>query len=172
MSGGVVLLHPSPFFSHVVAAPCLSQSKAKDVLLPVCFFVSVSPLHAVLVSVVPKRRRPHAHAAGVSVVPKRRRPPRPCGGGLGGPKAEEAPYAHVAGVWVVPKRRRPPRPCGGGPKTEEAPMPRGPQWSQSGGGPHTHVVEASVVPKRRRPPHPCGGGLGGPKTEETPTPMR
>ena len=32
-----------------------------------------------------------AHAVGASVVPKRRRPPRPCGGGLGGPKANEAP---------------------------------------------------------------------------------
>ena len=34
--------------------------------------------------------RPLAHAVGASVVPKRRRPPRPCGGGLGGPKTKEA----------------------------------------------------------------------------------
>ena len=34
---------------------------------------------------------PFAHAVGASVVRKRSRPPRPCGGGLGGPKAKEAP---------------------------------------------------------------------------------
>ena len=50
-------------------------------------------------------------------------------------------------------------------------MPRGPEWSQNGGGPHAHVVEASVVPKWRRPPRPCGKGLGGPKMEEAPSHM-
>ena len=50
--------------------------------------------------------RPLAHAAGASVVPKRERPPRPCGGGLGGPKAKEAP----------------------------APMRRGPRWSVATAG--------------------------------------
>ena len=72
---------------------------------------------------------PLAHAVEASVVPKRRRPPRPCGGGLGAPKAKEAPSP-------IPKRRRPPRPCGGGlggPKAKEAPSPMrwGPAWSQS-----------------------------------------
>ena len=62
---------------------------------------------------------PLTHAVGASVVPKRRRPPRPCGGGLGGPKTKEAP----------------------------APMRWGPRWSQSEGGPLAHAVGASVVPK-------------------------
>ena len=30
----------------------------------------------------------------------------------------------------------------------------------------------AVVPKRRGPPRLCAGGLGGPKAEEAPTPMR
>ena len=34
---------------------------------------------------------PLADAAGASLIPKRRRPARPRGGGLGGPKTEEAP---------------------------------------------------------------------------------
>ena len=34
---------------------------------------------------------PLAHAVGASVVSKRRRLPRPCDGGLGGPKMKEAP---------------------------------------------------------------------------------
>ena len=76
--------------------------------------------------------------------PKRRRPPRPCGGGLGGPKAKEAP----------------------------SPMRWGPPWSQSEGGPLAHEVGASVVPKRRRPSPQCSGGLGGPKAKEAPSPMR
>ena len=60
-----------------------------------------------------------ARATGASVVPKRRRPPRPCGGGLGGPKAKEAP----------------------------SPMLRGPRWFQSEGGPPADAVRASVIPK-------------------------
>ena len=66
---------------------------------------------------------------GGSVVPKRRRSPRPCGGGLGGPKAKEAP----------------------------SPMRRGPWWSQSEGGLLADVARASVIHKRKRPPRPCGG---------------
>ena len=62
---------------------------------------------------------PHAHAVGASVVPKRWRLQRPCGGGLGGPKAKEAP----------------------------TPTRWGPRWSQSEGGPHAHAVGASVVPE-------------------------
>ena len=62
---------------------------------------------------------PLAHAVGASVVPKRRRPPRPCGGGLGDPKAKEAP----------------------------SPMRWGPRWSQKEGGPLAHAVVASVIPK-------------------------
>ena len=34
---------------------------------------------------------PRAHAARGSVLPKRKRPPRPCSGGLSGPKVKEAP---------------------------------------------------------------------------------
>ena len=136
---------------------------------------------------------PLAHAMGASVVPKRRRPPRPCVGGLGGPKAKEAPspmqwgpwwsqseggpLAHAVVAWVVPKRRRPPRPCGaglGGSKAKEAPSPtrRGPRWSQSEGGPLAVAAGAAMTPKRWRPPRPCSGGTGGPKAEEAPTPMR
>ena len=79
-------------------------------------------------------RGPLTHVAGVHVVPKRSRPPRPCGGGLGGPKAKEAP----------------------------SPPWRGPRWSQSERGRLNHAAGASVVPKRRRPSRPCGGGPGGP----------
>ena len=82
-----------------------------------------------------------AHAAGASVVPKRWGPPRPCGGGLGDPKAKEV------GALVIPKRRRPPRPRRGAlsdPKAKEAPSPMrwGPRWSQSQGGPLAHAVGA------------------------------
>ena len=62
---------------------------------------------------------PLAHEAGASVVPKRRRPPRPCVGGLGGSKTEEAP----------------------------SPMRRGPRWSQNEGGQPDHAAGASEVPK-------------------------
>ena len=51
-------------------------------------------------------------------------------------------------------------------------MRRGTRWSQSGGGPLAHAAGASVLPNRGRPPHPCGEGLGGPKAEEAPSPMR
>ena len=61
---------------------------------------------------------PHAHAVGASVAPKRWRPPRPCGGGLGDPKAKEAP----------------------------SPMRRRPRWSQSDGGPLAHAAGAPMVP--------------------------
>ena len=77
---------------------------------------------------------PLAHVAGAPVVPKLRRSPRPCGGGLGGPKAKEAP----------------------------PPMRRGPRWSQSEGGPLAHAAGSPVVPKRRRSPRRCGEGLGDP----------
>ena len=142
-----------------------------------------------------------AHAAGASVVPKRRRPPRPCGGGLGDPKAKEVPspmcrgprwsqsgggpLAHEGG----PRCEGGPLPHAvlGGPKAKEAPSPmrHGSRWSQSKGEAHVHAVGASVVPKRRRsprpsggvqkrrrPPRPCGGGLGGPKAKEAASPMR
>ena len=46
--------------------------------------------HEAYASPVPMRRRPQAHVVGASVVPKRWRPPGPCGGGLSGPKVEEA----------------------------------------------------------------------------------
>ena len=85
---------------------------------------------------------PHAREVGASVVPKQKRPPRPCGGGLGGPKAKEA-----------------------------SPMQWAPRWSQSEGGPLAHAVGASVVPKRRRPHHVCGGGAGDSKAKEAPMPM-
>ena len=52
---------------------------------------------------------PLPHVVGAEVVSNFTGPRRPCGGGLGGPKTEEAP-----------------RPCSGGlggPKTEEAPTP-------------------------------------------------
>ena len=68
----------------------------------------------------PNKAGPLADLEGASVIPKHKRPPRPCGGGLGGPKAKEAP--------VVPKRRRPPRPCGGAsviPKRRRPPRPCG-----------------------------------------------
>ena len=84
-----------------------------------------------------------AHAVGASVVPKQRRPPRPCGGGLRGPKTKEAPSN----------------------------TRRGPRWSQSEGSPLAHAAGASVIPKQRRPTRPCGGGLGGPKAKEAPSPM-
>ena len=60
-----------------------------------------------------------AHAVGDLVVPKQMSSPRPCGGGLSGPKAKEAP----------------------------SPMRWGPRWSQSEGGPLAHAAGASVVPK-------------------------
>ena len=59
-------------------------------------------------------RGPLAHEAGASVVPKRRRPPRPCGGGLGGPKPKEA----------------------------RSPMRWEPQWSLNGWGPLAHAESA------------------------------
>ena len=95
-----------------------------------------------------------------SVNPKRRRPPRLSGGGLGGPKAQEAPSP----------QRRGPR-C---PKAKEAPSPqrRGPRWSQSQRGPLAPAAGASVVPKRRRPPRLNGGGLGDPRAKEAPSPQR
>ena len=62
---------------------------------------------------------PLAHAAGASVVPKPWRPPRPCGGGLAGPKEKEAP----------------------------SPMQWGPRWSPNDGGPLAHAAGPSVVPK-------------------------
>ena len=67
----------------------------------------------------PSERGPLAHAAGASVVPKRRRPPRPCGGGLGGPKAKEA----------------------------RSPMQWGPRWSANEGGSLAHAARPLVVPK-------------------------
>ena len=78
------------------------------------------------------------------MVPKPRRPPRLSGGGLDGPKAEEAP----------------------------SPQRRGPRWSQSGGGPLALAEGASMVPKRRSLPHLSGGGLGGPEAKEAPSPQR
>ena len=48
----------------------------------------------------------------------------------------------------------------------------GPRWSHSRGGPLAHAAGASEVPKRNDPLCACGGGLGGPKAEETPLPMR
>ena len=61
-------------------------------------------------------------------------------------------------------------------------MRREPRWSQNGGRPVSHAVAASValahaaralvVPKRTRPPRPCAAGLGGPKVQEAPSPMR
>ena len=36
-------------------------------------------------------RGPLTHAVRASEFPKRKRPPRPCSGGLGGPKAKGAP---------------------------------------------------------------------------------
>ena len=62
---------------------------------------------------------PDTHALAVSLVRKRRMPLRPCGGGFGGPKTEEAPRA-----------------CGGGlrgPQMKEHPTPmrQGPSWSQT-----------------------------------------
>ena len=51
-------------------------------------------------------------------------------------------------------------------------MRRGLQWSQCAADPRAHAAGASVVQKRWRPPCSCGEGLGGPKTEESPSPMR
>ena len=102
---------------------------------PRCCQNGACPLaHATEALVVPKRRRtprkqrrppwspctrgPRDHAMGASLVPKRRRSPRPCGGGLGGPKAKEV----SSRMW------------------------RGPQWSQNGGGPRLNATGASVLP--------------------------
>ena len=52
---------------------------------------------------------PLADAAEASLVPKRRRSPRPCGGGLGGPKAKEDSSPMWRGL--------------GGPKAKEATSP-------------------------------------------------
>ena len=46
------------------------------------------------------------------------------------------------------------------------------RWSQSEGGPVTHAVGASVVPKQSRPPRRFGRGLGDPKAQEAPSPVR
>ena len=51
-------------------------------------------------------------------------------------------------------------------------MRRGPRWSLSEGGPLAHAAGAPVIPKRKKPPLPCSGGLGGPKVEEPPSPIR
>ena len=78
---------------------------------------------------------------------------------------------------MIPKRERPPCLGGGGlsdPKAKGAPSPhpRGPRWSQSGGGPLASAAGASVDPKRRRPPRFIGGGLGDQKAKEAPSPQR
>ena len=97
---------------------------------------------------------PLSHGVGASVVPEQRRPPRPCGGGLGGPKTEDAPSPMRWGTrWP-------------------SPMGRALWWSPSGRDPLAHAAQASVVPKRRRPPRPFGGGLGGQKKVQAPLPMR
>ena len=75
------------------------------------------------------------------MIPKRRRPPRLGGGGLDGPKAEEAP----------------------------SPQRRGPRWSHSEEGPIASAAGASVVRKRKRPHRLSGGGLGDAKAKEAPS---
>ena len=55
---------------------------------------------------------PLTYAVRASVVPKRRRPPRPCGGGLGGPKAKDTLSAMRRG----PKANEAPSPMRWGPR--------------------------------------------------------
>ena len=99
-----------------------------------------------------KRGGPLAHAVVATVVPKRRRPPRSCGGGLGGPKVEEAPSP---GLNV---------------KQAPAPTRRAARWSQREGGTRAHATGALMTQTRRRPPRPCLGGLGDPNMQEVPAP--